>query len=368
MAAGPQATGQAALGGAVRVEELGDVDLGDLHLLFGERGIDVTQWRVTQVSGTKWGDFTCPECDHRAVGYRRLKANLAPRGEVLLPARTDGPRFKHPGTVKLRAGDKVAFIADPHCPFHDPGALAAFLAWTEQVGGIAQLVLLGDLLDLPGPSRHRSLGRMPSTQECVETAYQYLLALREGLPGVPIDWVVGNHDARINLYAVDNASDLAGLRQAGGGPEVLSLSHVLRLDELAIDLHHHEHGWEMGSLEITPTLAAWHEPPSKRQRDVIRYSVIHGHHHSQTWQTTPMLEQHNHQAGRRMIVGAGTMADFRTGMAYAKAPGWTQGWCWADLWDDLEHEISHVRYRDGQCWWPGGRLKIRARRPRSLAA
>jgi hypothetical protein len=344
---------------AERRETFDDVPLGDIEQLLVSRGLRRDDWSVARARVNRWGSCTCPQCGTEVDGLEQLRVDLDPRRDVLMPARTDGPRYPAP-KHKLKPGDRVAFLADPHAPFDDPGCLAAFLAWMDEIGGVQKIVILGDVLDLPGPSQHRNIGRVPSTQECLEAAWRWLHTIRQAAPRVPMVWVTGNHDARIRHYAIDRAPELAGLKQVNGGPELLGLTHVLRLDELAVELVDHEHGWNMNELEITPSLAAWHEPPSKRQLDVIRYSVVHAHLHAQQWRTMPILGQGNETVGRRLVVGAGTMADFRTGMNYAKAPGWTQGWAWADLWDDDEHEVSHVRYRNGQAMWPGGRLKVKA--------
>jgi len=335
-------------------------DLRDIETMLTGRGLNAVEWKVARARVNEWGSATCKACEATVEPLRQLRVDLDPRSDLLMPARVDGPRFKTAKPRACKAGGRVLFLADPHAPYHDEGALHALAAWTDRTGPVDRVVILGDVLDLPGVSRHRSMPGEPSTQQCIDGGYDWLRSVREIVGAAPIEWVPGNHDARIGLFALDNANALADIRQANNGPHALGLTWLLRLDELAISLHEHAHGWESGELEITPSLAAWHAPPSKRQADVIRYSVIHGHHHAQTWQTIPIMDQRNAVVGRRMIVGAGTMSDFRTGLGYAKAPGWTQGWCWADLWDDGEHEIAHVRYRDGEAWWPGGRLKVPA--------
>lgn len=334
------------------------LDLGDVERMLTKRGLDASQWRVTRARVNEWGAATCQNCEATVEPLEQTRVDLDPRVDLLMPARKDGPRWAWPKIRSLKSGERVAFLADPHCPFEDRRALAAFRAWIDRIGGVDMVVILGDVLDLSTLSRWPKQPEQPNGNTCLEAGYEWLRELRDMLPGVRIVWLVGNHDVRIENTARDNAPELMLLRQRGTGELLLGLAHTLSLDELAIDLVSPQEGWEVAEFSITPQLAAWHAPPGKRQREVLTYSVVHAHHHAMTWDTTPQLGQGNVTLGRKQVVGVASMARVRTGMGYTKAPAWGQGWAWADVWDGGEHEISHVRYHDGTAWWPGGRLRV----------
>ena len=342
--------------GTIEVE---GADLGDVTGMLTRRGLSTEDWIVRGARVNEWGKATCENCEHEVEPLTQLRVDLAPRGDMLMPARKDGPRWKWPRPVKLRAGSRVAFLADPHCPYDDRRGLAAFRAWLAQVGGVDRIVILGDVLDLPTLSRWPKQPGQPNGNDCLEAGYEWLRELRDMAPDTQIVWLVGNHDVRIENTARDNAPELGLLRQRGTGERLLGLALALGLDELGVDLMSPQEGWEVAELPITDRLAAWHAPPSKAQREVLTYSVVHAHHHAMTWDTTPQLAQGNVTIGRKQVVGVASMARVQTGMGYSKATRQGQGWAWADVWDDGEHEISHVRYHDGTAWWPGGRLKVR---------
>lgn len=344
---------------AGRSVEFENVDLGDARKLIASRGMNPDDWLIGGARVNEWGKATCPSCETEVGPLTQLRVDLKPRVDMLMPARKDGPRWKWPKQTALKAGDKVAFLADPHCPFEDRRELAAFRAWLDHIGGVARIVILGDVLDLATLSRWPKQPGQPNGNDCLETGYEWLRELRDMAPLTPITWLVGNHDVRIENTARDNAPELMLLRRRGTGELLLGLAHALGLDELGVDLVSPQEGWEVGELSLTPKLACWHAPPSKQQREVLTYSVVHAHHHAMTWDTTPQLAQGNVTIGRKQVVGVAAMAKIWTGMGYTKVTRQGQGWAWADLWDDGEHEISHVRYHDGTAWWPGGRLKVK---------
>jgi len=333
-------------------------ELGDIERMLTARGLNAQEWRVVRARVNEWGAGKCPACETTVEPLEQTRVDLDPRGDVLMPARKDGPRWKWPKQAALKAGDRVAFLADPHCPFEDRRALAAFRGWLDRIGGVQKIVVLGDVLDLGSLSRWPKQPGQPNGNDCLEAGYEWLRELRDIAPDTQIVWLVGNHDVRIENTARDSAPELMTLRRRGTGELLLGLGFALGLDELAVDLVSPQEGWEVAELSITPKLAAWHAPPAKSQRDVLTYSVVHAHHHAMTWDTTPQLAQGNITVGRKQVVGVASMARIKTGMNYTKAPRWGQGWAWADVWDDGEHEISHVRYHDGTAWWPGGRLRV----------
>lgn len=164
-------------------------------------------------------------------------------------------------------------------PFHDPAALGVAVT-LARITRPDRIVCLGDLLDLPQFGRYRQEpGFAQAGNAAVEVAHAWLAALAELAPDVTV--LEGNHDARLANYALDNARAAYGLRRAGDTPSdwpVLTVPHLLRLDELGVD---YRPGYPANVVELAPNAVAIHGTALKL-RDVLgaeSVSVIQGHVH-----------------------------------------------------------------------------------------
>lgn len=120
--------------------------------------------------------------------------------------------------------------------FHDLKAMNVFtkVVHAEQPDSI---VILGDFLDLPSQSRWaQEPGFARTTQMSLDMGHEWLAALRAAAPNAEIVLVEGNHDKRLETYAINNALASFGLKQANKPDSlpVMSLTHLLRLEELNI--------------------------------------------------------------------------------------------------------------------------------------
>jgi hypothetical protein len=75
--------------------------------------------------------------------------------------------------------------------------------------------------------------------------------------------LIGNHDTRLREFVLKQARELYGVRRAtrpGDNPEssVLSLEHLLRLDELGINLVDPHGPYDHGQVNLSKNLAVRH--------------------------------------------------------------------------------------------------------------
>jgi hypothetical protein len=164
-------------------------------------------------------------------------------------------------------------------PFHDPAALGVAIT-LARVARPDRIVCLGDLLDLPAFGKYRQEpGFAQAGNAALEVAHGWLAALAELAPDVVV--LEGNHDARLATYALDNARAAYGLRRAGDPPAswpVLTVPHLLRLDELGVD---YRPGYPANAVELAPNLVAVHGSRLKL-RDLLgdeSVSAVQGHVH-----------------------------------------------------------------------------------------
>jgi predicted phosphodiesterase len=171
-------------------------------------------------------------------------------------------------------------------PFHDEQAIAVAL---RIIGTLVPdvIVNLGDLLDLAEWSRFEQEPAFASTtQAALDRAHLFLAEQRAAAPGADIRLLEGNHDRRIYKAVVNNAKAAFGLRQAASPPEswpVLSVPHLLRLDELGVE---YVGGYPAGITWVNDNLACIHGHKVRSAGstaaavvDDERVSVIFGHVH-----------------------------------------------------------------------------------------
>lgn len=103
---------------------------------------------------------------------------------------------------------KVAVWGDLHIPYHESDAFKAAikLAKDEKVEAI---FLNGDVLDFFGLSFHeKNPKNRPRLSEELEAARIFLKGLRKQFPKIPIYWIDGNHEHRLERYLAVKAPEL----------------------------------------------------------------------------------------------------------------------------------------------------------------
>jgi UDP-2,3-diacylglucosamine pyrophosphatase LpxH len=103
---------------------------------------------------------------------------------------------------------RVAVWGDLHIPYHDTPAVKAAikLAKDEKVNAI---FLNGDVMDFFGLSFYeKNPKNRPRLSEELESARTFLKGLRKTFPNIPIYWIDGNHEHRLERYLAVKAPEL----------------------------------------------------------------------------------------------------------------------------------------------------------------
>ncbi len=325
---------------------------GDLETLLKNRGLRPQDWTIVGARVNEWAE------------HRQLRVDLKPAVEFLLPARADGwkappkvHRKQHPG------GKLVALFGDHHAPHHDPELHRAVCEWLR-AHQPDEWIVLGDILDLDAVSRHRHNPEWSrSAQECVDAGYSILRAYVQASPNSGRRMIRGNHEDRLRNAALDNLKAVHGLTQGrvDGEPSrvpVLSIRHLLRLDELDVDLGSEDGEYAFDQVQITPELAARHGWIARKGSgasalatiDHLRYSVVIGHTHRQS---IVHHTAHSIDGRPRVLLGAeaGTLAKIAGGLGYSCSPDWQQGFATATVYPDGKFKLDLATWVDGTLLW-----------------
>lgn len=139
---------------------------------------------------------------------------------------------------------------------HDETALAIALQIIEDANPDV-VAMNGDNLDLSEMSKYRKMPIFQKmTQPTIDRAARLMASIRARVrPECRLIWLEGNHELRMPVYVLDNASAAYGLKRANS-PEswpVMSVPHLCRLDEYGVEYiaGYPSNGWMLNdNLEI----------------------------------------------------------------------------------------------------------------------
>lgn len=321
-----------------------------------EFGVDPDEFIVTEVTANTWGDPSDPNS--------QLKVRAVPRWSSVMPARDPGWARPEPPAPPADRPRLVAFFGDHHAPHHDPDLHRLAVAWLEE-NQPDEVVMVGDLLDYDAVSRHRANPDLSATlQECLDAGYGILLDYVRAAPSATFTLLDGNHEDRLRNAILDQLRGAWGVTRAQGPGDterhdpVLSVPHLLRLDELRV--RHVGGSGEYAGYQhkVTPHLAARHGwiaskgsgSSALKTIDKLRYSCVIGHTHRQS---VVFHTAHGIDGEPKPLVGVetGTMAKVRGGLGYAIAPDWQAGFATAAVWPDGTFKIDLASYVDSRLVW-----------------
>lgn len=152
---------------------------------------------------------------YRGAKGKRLNKSLADKSFVRKKTNEDPFEFI-PKSYAMRRDTwhlptsikNVAVWGDLHIPYHESDAVKAAikLAKDDKVDAI---FLNGDVLDFFGLSFHeKNPKNRPRISEELESARQFLKGLRKHFPNIPIYWIDGNHEHRLERYLAVKAPEL----------------------------------------------------------------------------------------------------------------------------------------------------------------
>jgi hypothetical protein len=351
--------------------------LTDPDTMLRDRGLDPEEW---EISGLRANEYEGPnsadaakETGEAKIKYYQTRFNVVrKKGGWLEFPRTDGYVLPAPRTPDPTESRLVVVTGDQQAPFQDPHLHALFLEWLAY-NQPDQGVLLGDTVDFNTISRHPAdPDNEAFVNECIQTGYNVLRDYRESSIDTYWQKLAGNHDERIRNLLLNQPKTpaLYGIRRASTpeeiGPEVLSLTHLLRLDELGIEYIDPHGAYALGQIVLSPKLAVRHGWLAKKGSGTtalatlqqLGYSVIVGHTHRQS-----IVSETKHEitGDTRVTMGveAGCMCrvkqsigeDGRVWPSYTPAPDWQQGFVTAQIWPDGTFNIDTAKFVNGTLMW-----------------
>jgi predicted phosphodiesterase len=304
-------------------------DIRRLRALLKEADVDETEFEVERYTVNSW-----------SPGNFQVKAHLRRR---TVDARVSPPPVRdYVSTVGRAAGrfDEL-FIPDIHFGFtcttivgedgvplldwqtiHDPSAVAVALAVAEHWQP-RTIVILGDLLDLPGLGKwDTSPAQRHQTLSAFQAARQFLADLRAACPASRIVLLEGNHEKRLRDYMCRNASEMLWATSVEG---------LLGCDEFRVEYvgpymaRHHldERTWATHGYLIGRTGG---ESAAKMLKEHPTVNTIFGHTHRAelAFHTTWCSE------GQRTVfsMGCGTLARLDNAVPGSMFSNWQQALGW----------------------------------------
>jgi hypothetical protein len=332
--------------------------IGDPEDFMRAHGIDPDEWEITSQKLNWWDSPTGDTLYQQTVHLKRKQSEL-----LIVAARSDGwTPPAHEGFTRTRSevdydGKLVVFVGDQQAPFHDKNLHRLFCDWLED-NEPDEGVLIGDTVDFPDISRHRLNPENTATvNECIQSGYDLLRGYVEASQHTFWRKLAGNHDERLRNTLLDRAAALYGVARAGEKESVLSVSHLLRLDELGIEYIDPQGGYSNGQVRVSDHLAARHGwltakgsgASALKTLEHLGYSVVIGHTHRQSlvYKTT-----HDIDGQTTTLAAAETGCMCRAdGLGYAVTPDWQQGWATATIYADGKFRLDHATYVNGTLMW-----------------
>lgn len=145
-------------------------------------------------------------------------------------------RFTLPSGIK-----RALVLSDVHIPYHDIPAINAALEHGYK-RGIDCIFLNGDILDLYQLSDHEKDPRKVSLKGELDAGRSFLAELRRLFPAVPIYYIPGNHENRMERFLYKNPQLL-------GNPE-FKLDSLLRVAEHGVVWLEHSTAVYFGKLLV----------------------------------------------------------------------------------------------------------------------
>jgi len=367
-----------------------DRDLDELQTLISD--IEDSGMRVEKITQTKRSGFGWEKIDgvNTQVPRETTAQTLQIRPDdsttferATLPAITINSK---PATSRSKPANLSLGVAIPDMQIgyhrgprgeltttHDEAAINVMhqiLVYLEEIHGVDLLVNLGDNLDLPMFSSHRTApGYLGTYQLAIDRAGTEAAVQREICPDSKNVWLEGNHEARQTNAVVDKLPGLAGITRSNDTEPVLSIPYLCRFDDSRTEF---VEGYPEGEFWankrtrfVHGSLYSSNKGGTASKYIASKVNTICGHIHSKellyATQKTP-------EGGYEFFCGSpgslckndGSVPSSKTGITSSgaqnskpKTEDWNQGiyivWYDDDVWADIET----VKIEDGYALFRG---------------
>ena len=165
------------------------------------------------------------------------------------------------------------FMSDIHYNYEDPAAMKLARRIIRHLKPDS-IFLGGDIIDCAAISRFvKAPIDSLSLQDEFDYAHGKLKQLREESPGAVIQYLDGNHEARLNKYLCSNAKELHSLRD-------LNIPRQLQLADLDIEHHPYMSKVKVGKLwHVHGDMLGSGPNIARTVYMKVQTSIIFGHHH-----------------------------------------------------------------------------------------
>lgn len=177
---------------------------------------------------------------------------------------------QRPRKKELAILQRILFISDVHCPYHDRAAVRLVLnvirAFKPDI-----LVSNGDFVDCFSVSQHsKSPQRVLGFQKEMELANGLLDQLDAAAPKARRIYLSGNHETRLERYIQEKAPELYG---------ALSIAEKLRLKERGWETVGHKDDIRIGKVWITHDVGTAGRYNVFKTLDTYQSNIVTGHTH-----------------------------------------------------------------------------------------
>lgn len=247
------------------------------------------------VIGRKAKRWNAPIGEQQVAELQSLALTVVPRltPDMILPPVLPGWRPVKPRPGGKRSYKMIVVVSDTHAPYQDVGLEDCFNQFLA-THAPARAYDLGDLLDLPIPSRHKTTrGFEASPQESIDERYRLDARRVAASPTTRWEVMLGNHDIRIDTeIQAKIGAHISRLTRAEGDMPVMDIGFLLRYDELGIKLLRPDGDYHSVTAKIVDGLNARHGTKAGVHGGAVKTmsrrhtSMLGGHDHQQ------MLQQH----------------------------------------------------------------------------
>lgn len=310
------------------------------------KGADPDAVEIIRVSARRYTMANGEVADYISVDFR-------PLDWVINPIRVDG--WKRPKIKKPKAGQNelVVICGDQHAPEHDKVFHAKFLAWLRE-NQPSRMIVLGDLLENADISRWEDHDGQATAKESMEAGYYLLRDYIEAAPDMEITWLEGNHDERLEKYQRQNAPKTAKVTRVGETQPVMSIPHIMHLDELRVE---YVTGYPLSKVILTERLAVIHGKIVKKGAGATAlanlekrgYSVVSGHTHRAGVVFKTVLDIDD-EPSTLLAAETGTMKEIKPEV-FDEAPDHQNAFVTAVLWKDGQFHLEPAIYAGGNLRW-----------------
>lgn len=232
---------------------------------------------------------------------------------------------------------RTVVIPDLHIPYNDKRATEALLRFVKDTNP-ARIVLLGDVVQCGAVSKFPDYSSKPmSFKDELDQGKEFLNDLTFHWPNsikYKIDYLLGNHEERVQKYLVRNAGSLVGL-------EEVSIESLLKTKELGyavyppgtkIALGAYKDNWIAEHGDRTSSYSAY---TARRMLEARGVSGISGHSHRLA------AYYYSNYARTDRWIEAGHLCDISShAFNYDTTKNWQQGFVILD-----NNELGKVEYK-----------------------